>query len=126
VSTDRVSSSSSLLDLARALGISRKKRAGAAKTRSGSAQPAARAHDSTILRKQLIDLLYGIDPNDDAAVETIRRPVLQEILLWEFGSDFRQHPEFAPMLDRLEQTLIADPRAQARLSRLIRQLHRCP
>lgn len=125
MSTDRVSSSSSLLDLARALGISRKKRAGVAELRSRSSdQPVAKAHDSTVLRKQLIDLLDGIDPNDDAAVETIRRPVLQEILLWEFGSDFLQNPEFPPMLDRLEQTLIADPRAQARLSRLVRQLHR--
>jgi hypothetical protein len=76
------------------------------------------------LRKQLKDLVDRIDPDDAAAVETVRRPVLQEIVLWEFGREFRQHPEFAPMLDRLEQTLAADPRAQERLSRLIRHLHR--
>jgi hypothetical protein len=126
VSTDRVSSSSSLTELAKALGLARRGRA--AKEDKGRLVSAGRlagaAHDSAVLRKQLKALADRIDPDDEAAVEAVRRPVLQEIVLWEFGSDFRQDPEFGPMMDGIEQAFLADPRSSERLCRLIRHLRK--
>ena len=122
--TDRISPSSSMLELVRALGVAR----GGSASRATSSQSAisrkdaAPAHDLTVLRQRLTTLLASIDPDDEQAIATTRRPLLQEIVLWEFGSDFRQDPEFGPMLDGIERAFLADPGAQARFSRLIRHL----
>ena len=66
--------------------------------------------------------MASIDPEDETAMHAVRRPLLQEIVLWEFGSDFRQDPEFGPMLDGIERAFAADPKAQERFSRLVRHL----
>jgi len=113
-----------MLELVRALGVAR----GGSASRATSSQSAisrkdaAPAHDLTVLRQRLTTLLASIDPDDEQAIATTRRPLLQEIVLWEFGSDFRQDPEFGPMLDGIERAFLADPGAQARFSRLIRHL----
>ena len=64
-------------------------------------------------------MLAEVDPEDEQRVAAARRPLLQEILLWEFGNDFRQHPEFAPMLDSIERVFEADPQAPERMKQLI-------
>lgn len=71
---------------------------------------------------RLGDLVRGVDPDDSAGAAALRRPVLREILLWEFGADFRQHPEFASMLETIERTMSADPRFAGRFGDLLRQL----
>lgn len=53
-------------------------------------------------------LVASVDPDDQQATAKIRRPLLQEIILWEFGSDLRQDPEFGPMLDGIEQAFMMD------------------
>ena len=78
----------------------------------------------TALRQKLSATLDGVDPDDEQAVAKARRPVLQEIVLWEFGSDFRQHREFVPMLDTIERSFEADPIASKRFATLIRDLKR--
>lgn len=75
-----------------------------------------------MLRMRLGDLVRGVDPDDSAGAAALRRPVLREILLWEFGADFRQHPEFASMLETIERTMSADPRFAGRFGDLLRQL----
>src|SRR5690242_19862559 len=124
VSTDRISPSASMLDLIRALGAARGKRSEKARSIQSSLpkERAAAAHDLNVLRRQLAMLLKAIDPDDEQAVLAMRRRLLQEIALWEFGSDFHQDPEFGSMLDGIERALMADPGAQARFSRLIRNL----
>lgn len=69
-------------------------------------------------------MLDGLDIDDEQAVAKARRPVLQEIVLWEFGNDFRQHPEFAPMLETIERAFVTDPKAPARFAALVRDLKR--
>jgi hypothetical protein len=113
-----------MLELVRALGLARKERAGKAgflrsRSKTDSAAP---AHDLTVLRRRLKSLVAPIDLGDEAALRAVRRPLLQEIILWEFGGDFRQHPELASMLEKVEQTLDVDPQARERLVRMIRQL----
>ena len=76
------------------------------------------------LRQKLSAMLDGVDPDDEQAVAKARRPVLQEIVLWEFGADFRHHREFVPMLDTIERSFEADPIAPERLASLIRDLKR--
>lgn len=115
-----------MLELVRALGFARKERAGKGgpARRQSTTDAATPAHDLTVLRQRLRGLVAPISPEDDAALQAIRRPLLQEIILWEFGGDFRQHPEFAGMLEKIEQTLDVDPRARVRLVRMVRQLQK--
>lgn len=124
MSTDRVSPSSSMLELVRALGGARggrSEKAGPIRSSLPQEQTAP-AHHLNVLRQRLRGLVASIDPEDEAAMHAVRRPLLQEIVLWEFGSDFHQDPEFGPMLDGIERTLTADPGAQARFSRLVHHL----
>lgn len=122
--TDRVTPSSSMLEWVRALGLARKghvgKGTGARPTRPQD--PVVAAHDLGVLRKRLADLVGTVDPADAEAVAALRGSLLQEIVLWEFGSDFRRSPDFAPMLEGIERAFVADPQAVVRLSRLIRFL----
>lgn len=115
-----------MLELVRALDLSRKRRAGSggqAPSRSPG-EPASPTHDLGALRRRLTALVIPINATDETALRAIRRPLLQEIILWEFGSDFRQHPEFAGMVEEVDHALDDDPMARERLIRLIHQLQK--
>lgn len=124
MSPDRISPSSSMLEWVRAMGLGRQARAGKHAPVSTSERQDAPAHDPVVLHQQLQSLVGAVDPDDADAMRTLRRPVLQAVVLWEFGEGFRHHPEFGAMLEGIEATLEADPKAQARLVALVRQLRK--
>jgi hypothetical protein len=55
-----------------------------------------------------------------------REPALREILLWEFGSDFRQDAQFLPIVDAVKSVLDTDPQFQRRFVELVRELKANP
>lgn len=113
-----------MLELVRALSKrSERTRANARQMSTKESAQSERA-DLEVLRKRLGDLVKDLDPRNGEAVARVRRPLLQEIVLWEFGGDFRQHPEFAPMMDTIERAFEADPSAPDRFAALIRDLRR--
>lgn len=121
----RISQPSSMLELVRALASARKEAAQNAGVANATAQePGGPVRDLPALRQKLSAMLDGLDIDDEQAVAKARRPVLQEIVLWEFGNDFRQHPEFAPMLETIERAFVTDPKAPARFAALVRDLKR--
>ncbi|RDI99332.1 hypothetical protein DVT68_00245 [Dyella solisilvae] len=75
-----------------------------------------------VLRTRLRALFKGVDSGDAQAIEERRTPVLQEILLWEFGDDFRQDAQFAPMVDALDKMLDANEGFREHFSLLVRKL----
>ncbi|MGN6313880.1 MAG: hypothetical protein ACTHMO_09000, partial [Rhodanobacteraceae bacterium] len=121
MSTGRISSSSSMLELVRALsssqGASAPKRAATGEIMAQEA--GGRTRDLLALRQKLAAMAAALNVDDEQELAKARRPVLQEIVLWEFGADFRQHPEFAPMLDTIERAFNADPKAPERFAALI-------
>lgn len=112
-----------MLELVRALRPIRTKGTSA---KDASTKDAARSAkgDISLLRRRLVELAEHMDLEDEQALIKARRPLFQEIVLWEFGGDFRQHPEFGPMLDTIERAFDADPHAADRFGRLIRALRR--
>jgi hypothetical protein len=82
----------------------------------------SQAHDPALLRKRLCELVHGVDPDDEPAVRALRRPLVAEILLWEFGRSFREHPEFSPMLDSIESAFESDLAMPGRFADLLRVL----
>jgi hypothetical protein len=49
---------------------------------------------------------------------------VREILLWEFGSDFRTDSQFLPMVEAIGKTLDVDPAFQQRFVELMADLRK--
>lgn len=128
--TDRISPSSSLIETMRAIardraaGTQRGGKAPAAGSTPGEAAAATRAHHIGELRQRLRGLATRVDIEDAQSLADARAPALREILLWEFGSDFRKDAQFLPMVDAISSALDADPRFQQRFVELIAELRK--
>lgn len=123
---DRISPTTSLAETLRAL----------ARNRVGSTRPSPAEHDAMTrdrldieanqgiepLRQRLMALVRNLDTSDPDAVASVRDSALQEIVLWEFGSDFRQDAQFRPMLDAIGKAMENDEAYHAQFTRLLSQL----
>ena len=107
-------------EAARKSGKPREERAGSASDVRDEVKVSGR--DPQQLRREVAELLKGISPNDSDAIDAVRPRVVRAILLWEFGSDFRDHPDWAPMLETLVKTLESSPEHQAQFARMVRDL----
>jgi hypothetical protein len=81
-------------------------------------------HDPQALRKRLKDFAMNVDVADEISMMQARGNVVREILLWEFGTDFRTDAQFVPMVDAISATLNADPQYQQRFIDLINDLRK--
>lgn len=126
--TDRVSPGSSLLETMRTLAQDKAKSAGSSATASptmltGKDQATTtQPHPIEPLRQRLRGLLANVDPDDDDSTGRVRETTLREIILWEFGSDFRQNTQFQPMIERINQAMDVDERFHAQFVEMIRSL----
>lgn len=118
--TDRISPSSSLIETMRLLARDRAPRAGRGtknsaidQSENGSTSPSP-VRQTAELRRRLHELARNMDTGNPQSVADMRLPVLREILLWEFGSDFRQDSQFLPMMESINQAFDIDPRFQQR------------
>jgi hypothetical protein len=127
---DRISSSSSLIETMRAIARDR-----AAGTQRGSKTPVVSSSSGETaattgtrqigeLRQRLRELATQVDIDDSQSLADARAPALREILLWEFGSDFRKDAQFLPMVDAVNNALDIDPRFQQRFAELIAGLQK--
>lgn len=126
---DRISSSSSLIETMRALARDRARGAGRDIGIAGTDSPQMEAlpptpHSVAELRQRLHALLAQVDVRDARSLADAREPALREILLWEFGSDFRNDSQFVPMVDAISRTLDADPRFQKRFADMVSGLQK--
>ena len=126
--TDRISPSSSLLETLRALARDRARGVGAntgiAAKESAGKPPKSVPHSVDELRQRLHTLVAHVDVADAQSLADAREPALREVLLWEFGSDFRKDSQFLPMVDAINRTLDADPRFQQRFADMVAGLQK--
>lgn len=57
------------------------------------------------LRRQLVELAQGVDVNDPKAVRQARTRFVRAILVWEFGRDLREHPEWTALTEGIDRAL---------------------
>lgn len=84
-----------------------------------SAKP---ARDIKTLRKSLQSRLRSLSANDsdyDSLSSTI---TIQEILVWEFGQDILDRPDFHRITSSITETMLQDERIAASLRKLVREL----
>ena len=127
---DRISPSPSLIETMRAIARDR-----ASGTRRGekTSGPESSIDESPALagtrqvgelRRRLRELAQQVDVADPHSLADARAPVLREILLWEFGSDFRSDSQFLPMVDAISAALDADSGFQQRFVELVAALQK--
>ncbi|GGA15620.1 hypothetical protein [Dyella caseinilytica] len=127
--TDRITPSSSLLETLRALArdrtqdVQRGTPAGKSIPKDGQI-PVIAKHDVQALRSRLHELAAETDLSDTQSMLQARSQVLREILLWEFGGDFRMDSQFLPVVDAIGKTLDADPNLQQRFMDLMTDLRK--
>lgn len=124
---DRLSATSHLIAALRAEISSRSERSERSSTAAtGKRHENVQGSDAEALRCELAAILSGVDETDTVAVNAIRPRVVRTVLLWEFGSELREHPQWQPMLDRIVETLASSPEHQAELVKMMRELRRTP
>lgn len=122
---DRLSSTAALIaalrtDTTRKGGSSQKLHSPASK---GTHQAAANARpEMAVLRRELVELVKGVNPEDSQAVRAVRPRMVKAILLWEFGAKVREHPEWRPMMDGIVKTMEAESAHSETFVSLIRDL----
>lgn len=125
MSIDRLSTTASLIAALRSE-LSRKAERVGGKNTPASEQtpPPARAgkRDLAALRRDLAEVLKDVPAGDAEALDAARPRVIRTILLWEFGSELREHSQWQPMLDSLVQTLQTDESHRQAMSRLLSEL----
>lgn len=127
MSSDRITPGSSLLETMRALAQGKAGSTAASEAAASvrnEQDPKVSRHSTAQLRQRLRSLLGGVDPDDDQAMQSVREPVLREIVLWEFGSDFRQSTHFQPMVERINQAIDIDERFRSQFVEMVRGLKR--
>ena len=129
MSTDRISPSSSLVETLRALARERTQDAKPTHSPgkpepSDPPKPVRAKHDVQWLRQRLHSLAAEADLANEQSMLHARTQVVREILLWEFGSDFRNDSQFVPMVDAIGKTLEADPASRQRFLDLMVDLRK--
>lgn len=76
------------------------------------------------LERQLLEMVDGVRCEDASALRRVRPSLIRQVLLWEFGQAFREHPEWAPIMQRIEAAFDkADPDGQV-FAGLVRSMQR--
>ena len=120
MSVDRLSSTASLIAALRG-DVLRKMEQRPKAERTPASHSGRQPPQIAQLRVQLVDIARAVDPSDPDQVRQARTRMMRSVLLWEFGDDFRDHPEWRPLMDYLDSAL-DDDAANARFLQLLQAL----
>lgn len=80
--------------------------------------------DKSALRRQVAGIVRDVDVDNPVAVAKVRSRVTRAILLWEFGSELREHPDWPLLLERAADTFADDGPLHLEFARMIDELRR--
>jgi hypothetical protein len=123
---DKLGSAAGILAILRAEMSQRGERARQRPTKQADllAPAGKRRGDVQVLRAQLAEIVKSVDARDGEAVRQARPQVVRAILLWEFGPEFREHPDWQPILESIVRTLEAQPSHDVQFRKLVDSLKR--
>lgn len=123
MSIDKLNSISGLIALSRS---ESGRKAGSTEAYSKSSNsadtPLSKRGDVKELREHLADLVKNISIKDKEAVEALRPQVIRSILLWKYGADLREHPEWNSMLESINELIKSHPASEENFLSLLREL----
>lgn len=126
MSIDKLNPAAALLAAMRSdagLRSERKGKKGAEKATS-TLTPGGGPRDIAALRRQIAEITRQVDATDPDAVKAVRPRIVREILLWRFGGELREHPDWQPMMEYIVATLDSSTNNAAQLKKIISQLKR--
>lgn len=121
---DKLNPTAAIIAALRAEATPRKDRAGKDGGASTKASPSSSGGppDVAVLKRKLAEVANAVDVTDAAAVNAVKPRVVREILLWQFGAELREHPDWQPMLESIVNTLDASPQRQGDFASLLASL----
>ena len=75
-----------------------------------------------ILREELVNLVKDVDVNDAVAVKLVTPKVIRSILLWQYGPEIREHPEWSPILEAISKSIETHKTSQENFLKLLSEL----
>lgn len=128
---DRLSPTAALIAAIRGEAVKRGalgKSGAASEARTAAAEQHARGARPSVaqLRGQLSDLVALIAADDPVAVKRVRPALIRTVLLWQFGPQLRERPQWQQLMERIEQELDRRDPAMHSLSALVRDLQKAP
>lgn len=123
MSTNRITSTSTLVEMLQTMA---RERPGGIRQGSNTKPNtnAAARHDVAALRQRLQVVIADTDTSNTESVTSARNAAVCEILLWEFGGEFRNDAQFSPMVDAIGKAFDVDPALQSQFIGLLKGLRR--
>lgn len=82
----------------------------------------AESRDIKVLKKRLQSRLKTLSADAENYESVVSTIAIQEILMWEFGQDILDHPEFHRILTSITATILQDKKTAASMKKLIMDL----
>lgn len=93
-----------------------------AQTTQSARRDAEPPKSSAKLRTQLVGIARDVDLDDPVSVQNSRIRLVRSVLLWEYGEDFREHPDWKPLLDHITSAFDADDAQKQKYMDLLKAL----
>ncbi len=91
-----------------------------------SAKKKIKKISSNELKKSISEKLQSLDKKNDDYMQQSSNVFLESVLLWEFGEEIINAPEFHQMLDKINNAIHSNKESSDKFSRLIKQLSEKP
>jgi hypothetical protein len=87
--------------------------------KQSSATPVSTSLSLDQLEQRIIDRVKSVGSDDQDPRHQPGYVLVESILAWEFGENALGHPEFSEIVDKVSQTIQADPSLNKKISRLL-------
>ncbi len=78
--------------------------------------------NASSLKSKLADTLKSVKETSDTFDEEAPLIAIQEVILWEFGEESINDPDFRQVTESITDSIMADPNLKAQMSNLINSL----
>lgn len=78
--------------------------------------------DIKVLREELANLVKHINIIDADSVKAVTPKIVRSILLWQYGPQLREHPEWTPMLEAISTAIETHKASQENFLKLLSEL----
>lgn len=103
-------------------GTSATTKTAATRTSGPEGHPGPIKKSASSLKSRLRNRLAAVDRNAADYEQQTSLITVQEIVLWEFGDDILNHPQFGTVAEKVTQALTSDPALKEALSRAVENL----
>ena len=91
-------------------------------TKTANTTQNVKNHDEEVLRQRLRKRLKRLSEEDSEFSALAPEVTVKEVLIWEFGDNILNHPEFNHIANKITKTMLMNENVSIHLQKLIRQI----